>query len=96
MVYITRGERYEVEVSELEIVLRRELWPWKAREWHIPRGEVSRIFLEEYDGDARLLLEMRQGQKFPLTEAFSAHREHMHAIREHLDTMIFSHSELSE
>lgn len=94
VIYATRGERHEVEISEYEVVLRRELWPLKAREWHIPRDEMLRVFVEEYDGEGRLIFETRRGEKLPLTEAYYTNKEHMHELCGRLDSMLFQHPEL--
>lgn len=89
-VYAARGERHEIEVNEREVVLRRSLWPFTARALVIPRGDMTRVLVEEYDGEARLVFETAEGQKFPLTEAFHRDRERVHELRGRLDSMIFS------
>jgi hypothetical protein len=89
VVYATRGERHEIEVTEQEVVLRRSLWPLPPRVWNLPRSSMQRVFVEEYDGEARLVFQTHEGQKIPLTEAFHANRKHIHELKERLDTMLF-------
>ncbi|MCS6898694.1 MAG: hypothetical protein RMJ98_03155 [Myxococcales bacterium] len=89
VLYATRGERYEVEVTEREVILRRSLWPFAFHEWRLPRESMLRVFIEEYDGEARLVFETLEGQKLPLTEAFHANRRHIHELQARLSAMMF-------
>jgi hypothetical protein len=89
VIYATRGERHEIEVTEQEVVLRRSLWPFPPRMWRIPRSSMRQVFVEEYDGEARLVFETHEGQKLPLTEAFHANRGHILDLQARLEVMLF-------
>jgi integrase len=94
VLYASHGERYQIEVTEDEVVLRRLLWPLPSRELRLRRDELKAVLLEEYDGEARLLFETETGHRHPLTEAFYRDLIAMHALREEAEGLLFPERKL--
>ncbi len=56
------------------VVLRKRLWPLQTRERRLLRGDVEAVLVEEYDDEARLVVQTRR-EKIPLTAVFSREKE---------------------
>jgi len=85
--YATRGERHEVEVSGDVVVLRKRLWPLQTRERRLLRGDVEAVLVEEYDDEARLVVQTRR-EKIPLTEAFYREKERIQRTQARLSELL--------